>query len=97
VPADETLEALLTRSALKQQEVTDQLGDQIRHAVETLVYTLDQLDKEDRRIKKDQPSLLTGITEKELYEAALTVMMRLVLWIVHKFGSSAILVMDEVI
>ncbi|HEY4035901.1 MAG TPA: DNA methyltransferase, partial [Ktedonobacteraceae bacterium] len=78
VPADETLEALLTRSALKQQEVTDQLGDQVRHAVETLVYTLDQLDKEDRRIKKDQPSLLTGITEKELYEAALTVMMRLV-------------------
>jgi hypothetical protein len=78
VPADETLEALLTRSALKQQEVTDQLGDQVRRAVETLVYTIDQLDKEDRRIKKDQPSLLTGITEKELYEAALTVMMRLV-------------------
>jgi hypothetical protein len=78
VPADETLEALLTKSALKQQEVTDQLGDQVLRAVETLVHTLDQLDKEDRRQKKDQPSLLAGIGEKELYEAALTVMMRLV-------------------
>ena len=78
VPVDETLEALLTKSALKQQEVTDQLGDQVLRAVETLVHTLDQLDKEDRRIKKDQPSLLAGIGEKELYEAALTVMMRLV-------------------
>jgi hypothetical protein len=78
VPTDETLEALLTKSALKQQEVTDQLGDQVRRAVETLVHTMDQLDKEDRRLKKDQPSLLAGISEKELYEAALTVMMRLV-------------------
>jgi hypothetical protein len=78
VPADETLEVLLTKSALKQQEVTDQLGDQVLRAVETLVHTLDQLDKEDRRQKMDQPSLLAGIGEKELYEAALTVMMRLV-------------------
>ncbi len=77
VPADETLEALLTKSALKQQEVTDQLGDQVLRAVETLVHTLDQLNKEDRRQKMDQPSLLAGI-EKDLYEAALTVMMRLV-------------------
>jgi hypothetical protein len=78
VPTDETLEALLTKSALKQQEVTDQLGDQVLRAVETLVHTLDQLDKEDRRQKLDLPSLLAGISEKELYEAALTVMMRLV-------------------
>ena len=78
VPVDETLEALLTKSALKQQEVTDQLGDQVLRAVETLVHTLDQLDKEDRRLKMDQPSLLAGIGEKELYEAALTIMMRLV-------------------
>ncbi len=78
MPVDETLEALLTKSALKQQEVTDQLGDQVLRAVETLVHTLDQLDKEDRRLKMDQPSLLAGIEEKELYEAALTVMMRLV-------------------
>src|SRR5260221_5474300 len=72
VPEDETLEALLTKSAQKQQEVTSQLGDQVLRAVEMLVQTLDRLDKDNQR------SLLQGITEKDLYEAALTVMMRLV-------------------
>jgi len=72
VPEDETLEALLTKSAQKQQEVTSQLGDQVLRAVEMLVQTLDRLDKDSQR------SLLHTITEKDLYEAALTVMMRLV-------------------
>src|SRR6266567_195673 len=72
VQQEETLEELLTRSAQKQQEVTEQLGDQVRRAVETLVQMLDRLDKERQR------TLLQGINEKELYEAALTVMMRLV-------------------
>lgn len=72
VPPDETLEAMLVRSAMKQQEVTDQLGDQVRRAVEMLVQTLDRLDKDSQR------TLLHTISEKELYEAALTVMMRLV-------------------
>jgi len=72
VPPDETLEAMLTRSAMKQQEVTDQLGDQVRRAVEMLVQTLDRLDKDSQRTQ------LLSTREKELYEAALTVMMRLV-------------------
>jgi hypothetical protein len=72
VPQDETLEALLTKSAQKQQEVTSQLGDQVLRAVEMLVQTLDRLDKDSQR------TLLQGIKEKDLYEAALTVMMRLV-------------------
>jgi hypothetical protein len=72
VPQDETLEALLTKSAQKQQEVTSQLGDQVLRAVEMLVQTLDRLDKDSQR------TLLHGIDEKDLYEAALTVMMRLV-------------------
>src|SRR6266568_1256273 len=72
VPKEETLEELLTKSAQKQQEVTSQLGDQVLRAVEMLVQTLDRLDKDSQRI------LLQGITEKDLYEAALTVMMRLV-------------------
>jgi hypothetical protein len=72
VPQEETLEALLEQSATRQQEVTDQLGDQVRRAVETLVRTLDRLDKDS------QHALLRSIAEKELYEAALTVMMRLV-------------------
>jgi hypothetical protein len=72
VPADQTLEQLLTKSAQKQQEVTDQLGDQVRRAVEVLVQTLDRLDKDSQR------TLLQNVDEKTLYEAALTVMMRLV-------------------
>ena len=72
VPPDQTLEAMLEHSALRQQEVTIQLGDQVRRAVEVLVQTLDRLDKDSGR------ELLHSLDEKELYEAALTVMMRLV-------------------
>src|SRR5260370_31198037 len=71
VPPDETLEAMLARSAMKQQEVTDQLGDQVRRAVEMLVQTLDRLDKDSQR------TLLHSTGEKELHEAALTALMRL--------------------
>ena len=71
VPEDDTLEALLDASANDQQEVTDQLGYQVRRAVEVLV---------EPSIGRPGPrrALLDGITESELYEAALTVMMRLV-------------------
>jgi hypothetical protein len=37
VPENETLEALLTESASDQQEVTDQLGKQVRRAVEIVI------------------------------------------------------------
>ncbi|WP_434130694.1 Eco57I restriction-modification methylase domain-containing protein [Methylocaldum sp. GT1BB] len=72
VAADSTLLALLKESAQDQQEVTDQLGYQVREAVEVLVQSLDALDRESHR------SLLKGVAETELYNAALTVMMRLV-------------------
>src|SRR6266487_1078542 len=72
VPGDETLEAMLTASASNQQEVTDQLGYQVRRAVEVLVQSLDRIDKDKNR------QLLGTLPETELYEAALTVMMRLV-------------------
>ena len=72
VAADSTLLALLKESASDQQEVTDQLGYQVREAVEVLVQSFDALDRESGRI------LLTGVTETKLYEAALTIMMRLV-------------------
>lgn len=68
----ETLPALLTASGKDQQEVTDQLGLQVRHAVEMLVRALDRLDAESGR------ELLREVGEKELYNGALTVMMRLV-------------------
>jgi hypothetical protein len=72
MPDDETLEAMLTRSASNQQEVTDQLGYQVRRAVEMLVQSLDRIDKDRSR------KLLRNVSEADLYEAALTVMMRLV-------------------
>src|SRR5258707_3109010 len=72
VPENETLEALLDKSADDQQEVTDQLGYQVRKAVEVLVQAIDKADQEHGR------KLLADVDEKVLYESALTVMMRLV-------------------
>ena len=77
VGADETLEALLAESATDQQEVTDQLGYQVRRAVEVLIQAIDRVDQ-DRADQDRGRTLLAGLDEKELYEAALTVMMRLV-------------------
>lgn len=72
VVESDTLNALLKESAQDQQEVTDQLGLQVRRAVEVLVQAFDRLDQESGR------QLLHGIVTNELYDAALTVMMRLV-------------------
>jgi Eco57I restriction-modification methylase/restriction-modification enzyme MmeI-like protein len=72
VAAGDTLEALLKESSQDQQEVTYQLGYQVRRAVEVLVQAIDRIDQDRGR------TLLLGVDEKRLYEAALTVMMRLV-------------------
>jgi hypothetical protein len=72
VPENETLEALLDKSAADQQVVTDQLGYQVRKAVEVLIQALDKADQDHGR------KLLVDVEEKVLYESALTVMMRLV-------------------
>jgi len=69
---DETPERILARSQENQQEVTDQLGLQVRKAVEILVQTLDRIDRDARG------TLLEGIADHELYECAVTVMMLLV-------------------
>jgi Eco57I restriction-modification methylase len=71
-PDDQTLDAMLAESAKHQHEVTDQLGYQVRRAVETLIQSLDRADQDSGR------ALLARVPEAELYEAALTVMMRLV-------------------
>jgi hypothetical protein len=70
--ADKTLESLLEKSASNQQEVTDQLGYQVRKAVEVLIHSLDRADQDFER------SLLADVPEEVLYESALTTMMRLV-------------------
>jgi hypothetical protein len=72
VAADSTLAGMLAESTKDQQEVTDQLGRQVREAVEVLIHALDELDWESNR------TLLKGVTETSLYDAALTVMMRLI-------------------
>jgi hypothetical protein len=72
VPINETLEGMLKESINEQQEVTDQLGYQVRRAVEVLIRALDKADQDRGR------KLLAGIPEAQIYEAALTVMMRLV-------------------
>ncbi len=72
VEDDKTLEALLKKSASNQQEVTEQLGYQVRRAVEVLIHSLDRADQDFGR------ELLAGVKEGVLYESALTVMMRLV-------------------
>lgn len=74
---DKTLEALLAKSASNQQEVTDQLGYQVRRAVEVLIHEIAKIEHEPE-IDADLKKLVAAIPEAELYESALTVMMRLV-------------------
>lgn len=72
VDESERLSALFDRSLKFQDEVTEALGEQVRRAVEVLIQALDKADQDRDR------ELLRGVKEAELYEAALTVMMRLV-------------------
>jgi len=71
-PDDETLPSMLDESLQHQEEVTDALGEQVRRAVEVLIQAL---GKEDR---ERSGALLQGVEPTELYEAGLTIMMRLV-------------------
>lgn len=72
VNESEQLPALFDDSLKYQDEVTDALGEQVRRAVEVLIQSLDKADQDRNR------ELLYDVKEPELYEAALTVMMRLV-------------------
>lgn len=69
---DETLPAMLDGSLQHQEAVTDALGEQVRRAVEVLIQALDKEDRDRSR------TLLQGVEPAELYEAGLTIMMRLV-------------------
>jgi hypothetical protein len=71
-PAEDTLESLLEESLKYHEEVTDTLGEQIRRAIEVLMQCLDKADEDRNR------ELLRDVKPAELYEAGLTVMMRLV-------------------
>lgn len=71
-PEEEALPALLDESLQHQEAVTDALGEQVRRAVEVLIQALDKEDRDRSR------TLLQGVEPAELYEAGLTIMMRLV-------------------
>jgi len=71
-PEGETLEALIKESLEHHEEITDTLGEQVRRAVEVLVQCLDKADADRNR------ELLRDVSPAQLYEAGLTVMMRLV-------------------
>ncbi|MFI6804451.1 Eco57I restriction-modification methylase domain-containing protein [Streptomyces luteogriseus] len=70
-PTDSTA-GLFARTADAQADVTDTLGRQVREAVSLLVAELSRLDRESRG------ELLRDVPAKQVYEGALTVMMRLV-------------------
>lgn len=72
VDPSEQLPALFDESLKLQDEVTEALGEQVRRAVEVLIQRLDRADVDLNR------ELLDGVEPSELYEAALTIMMRIV-------------------
>ncbi len=71
-PASERLPALMDKASEHQQTITDALGSQVRAAVEVLIQCLDRADADRNR------ELLREVSPAHLYEACLTVMMRLV-------------------
>ncbi|MET9878898.1 type IIL restriction-modification enzyme MmeI [Actinacidiphila glaucinigra] len=68
----QSLANLFDRSASAQAEITDTLGRQVRAAVDLLVGELSRLDRESGG------TLLDQVEARDVYRAALTVMMRLV-------------------
>ena len=76
VADDDAPAALLAESVGSQADVTDQLGIQVRRAVELLVNAISRANLDRNR------SLLEGISPDQVYEAAVTVAMRLVILLV---------------
>ena len=72
VDDSEQLPALIDESMKLQDDVTDTLGEQVGRAVEVLIQALDRADVDRNR------ELLVGVEPSELYDAALTVLMRIV-------------------
>ena len=74
-----TLLGMLKASLDSQEEVTDQLGRQVRAAVETLVDSISRTDEQARSRGGDGAvGYLDGVSSDTVYEAAVTVLMRLV-------------------
>jgi len=72
VPLPDRLPALFAEGLARQEEITETLGQQVRAAVELLVGALDDADAASGR------RLLAEVSDDELYDGAVTWMMRLV-------------------
>jgi hypothetical protein len=66
------LPTLFVESLQRQEEVTEQLGRQVREAVELLTSSLDQLDRESGG------TLLHDVSDDDFYAGVVTMMMRVV-------------------
>lgn len=71
-PSSEALPSLFEQSLEHQGDVTEALGDQVAKAIEVLMRALDRADQDRNR------DLLREVAPATLYEAGLTLMMRLV-------------------
>ena len=71
-PEEESLPSLLTDSLAHHEDLTHTLGEQVKRSVEVLIQCLDRADEDRNR------TLLADVDNSELYNAGLTVMMRLV-------------------
>lgn len=71
-PSGEALPSLFQQSLEHQGDVTEALGDQVAKAIEVLMRALDRADQDRRR------DFLRDVAPATLYEAGLTLMMRLV-------------------
>lgn len=72
VEADETLEQLFERAANAEAEITKGLGTSVRRSVELLVAAISRDDV------ANEGRVLAGVAPTEVYESAVTVLMRLV-------------------
>lgn len=77
VPEDQTLPALLAASLDRQEEITTRLSEQSQAVVEMLVATIGRLDAE-HRAQHGQALLPAAVEPAEVYQGAVTVLMRLV-------------------
>lgn len=77
VPDDQTLPGLLSKSLARQEEVTERLAEQSQAVVEMLVATLGRLDAQ-HQAEHGARLLPPDVGPAEVYQAAVTVLMRLV-------------------
>jgi hypothetical protein len=77
VPDEQTLPGLLKASLARQEEVTERLSEQSQAVVEMLVATLGRIDSQ-HRAEHGTSLLPAGVGPAEVYQGAVTVLMRLV-------------------